>query len=195
VALSKKAKFAITQIGSKPNAEATLALLLTADDIPGNNWKMLDERSWRAGTIGPITAWGKRTRAAKNIVGWRSFEQQNSERWIWIQVVPYVSAEDARSALAGFHLVDGLPNSRAEVRVVSELALEGVLVEGVDAVRVHIQITSGPRGESEARYLYFAVDTFVAIWAFSSFGIAWDESEMFSLVTLQASRLKTAELP
>jgi hypothetical protein len=192
VALSRKTNFALAQIGQKSNAEATLALLLTAVDIPGGNWKMMDERSWRAGTVGPHSAWSKRTRAAKNIVGWRSFEQQSAEKWMWVQVVPYVSVEDASSALAHAELGDGIPNSGAEVHLVKQTTIEEFELEGVDAARVLIQSTSGPRGDSEARIIYSAVNSFVAVEAYSGLAGAWNEIDMSLIATLQASRLKTS---
>jgi hypothetical protein len=192
VPLSRRAKFAIAQLGKKPNAKASLALLLTVADLPGENWKVMDERSWRAGTVGPDTPWGQRTRAARNIVGWRSFEQQSAEKWMWIQVVPYVSDEDARSALAGATLGDGIPNSRAEVQLVNQVTIEDVEIDGVNAARVLVQSTSGPRGDSEARTIYSAVNSFVAVEAFSSFSGSWGEGEMSSIVTLQANRIKKA---
>jgi hypothetical protein len=191
--LPRRAQFAIAQLGSKRGADQSLARLLSADEIPGENWKKMDERSWRAGSIGPVTPWGQRSRAAKNVVGWRSFEKENGEKWIWIQVVPYVSNEDARSALGGATLGDGIANLRAEVRLVAQKFIEDAECEGLDAVRVLIQDTSGPRGENTARMIYGVVGSFLIVMAITSYSDSWTDSEVSSTVNLQARRIRSIE--
>ena len=84
---------------------------------------------------------------------------------MWIQVVPCVTDEDARSALAGVGLGDGIANPRAKVHLVAETVIDDAEIEGVDAVRVLLQDTSGPRGDSKARMVYAVVGSFVTVEA------------------------------
>ena len=78
MAIPKRLQFALAQLGPKPNRERSLSTLLDVDELPGNGWEVLDERTWRAGSIGKSTPWGDRAREAKDIVAWRSFAEGES---------------------------------------------------------------------------------------------------------------------
>jgi len=147
-----------------------MARLLSAGDLPGGLWKMMDERSWRTGSIGPATPCGQRSRAAKNVVVWRSFEKKDDEKWTWIQIVPFVSADYAKLDLEAAAQGDGIPNLRAEVRLVAQTFDEEAEYEGLNAVRVLTQDTSDPRGDNKARMIYCLVGSFLSVVACTSYG-------------------------
>ncbi len=187
--LPRRMKFAVAQIGPKPNGSASKALLLDCEDLPGEGWRVLNERTWRAGTIGPSTPWGDRTRAAKNIVAWRSFEQSAAKRWLWLEVAPFVSQDDALSALEGFSSNDLLKNLRADVAVTTQRSVTDIEVPGIDAVCLIEQDTNGPRGDGKAQMLLGVVDTKVVVAAFASLGDLWPREQITSVALSQAKRL------
>jgi hypothetical protein len=86
---------------ARRRARTVLARLLAAADLPGGPWRVLDQRTWRTGTIGSPTLWGDRARQAGSVTAWRSFRDAGAERWAWIQIAPLASAGDAESALSG----------------------------------------------------------------------------------------------
>jgi hypothetical protein len=97
----RRLQFAAAQVGPKAGKNEVLARLLAAADLPGGPWRVLDQRTWRTGTIGSPTLWGDRARQAGSVTAWRSFRDAGAERWAWIQIAPLASAGDAESALSG----------------------------------------------------------------------------------------------
>jgi hypothetical protein len=182
-------KFVTAQLGPKPNGSASKALLLDREDLPGEGWRVLDERTWRAGTIGPSTPWGDRSRAAKNVVAWRSFEQKTVSRWLWLEVAPFVSHDDALSAVKGLSSRDFLANLRAEVVVTREQTVNDLEIPGIDAVSLIEQETSGPRGLSTAQTFLGVVNEDVIVIAFSSLDEPWSREQITAVALSQAKCL------
>jgi len=89
-----------SSIGPKPGKRASLDFLVERDELPGDGWRQIDERTWRTGESGSDAGWAQRARERKSITGWRSFESKPTPRWVWVQVVPLASTDDAREALA-----------------------------------------------------------------------------------------------
>src|ERR1039457_1852787 len=94
-------RFAVAQLGRRAGARDALACLLGVEDLRGAGWRVLDERTWRTGVAEHAAPWGGQARAAGSVTAWRSFQDAAGRRWVWVQVMPLVSAQDALDALGG----------------------------------------------------------------------------------------------
>ena len=81
--IGKRLRFGLAQLGPKQGKGASLAMLIAPSDLPGSNWTLADERTWRAGTVGDSTPWSQRAKEAGCIAGWRSFKESSGQRWAW----------------------------------------------------------------------------------------------------------------
>ena len=184
-------RFAAAQLGRKAGARERLACLLTVLDLPGAGWRVLDERTWRTGVAGPVTPWGGRARAAGSVTAWRSFQDAAGRRWVWVQVMPLVSAQDALEALGG--IGDRLlGNARATVKLVREADVEVAPFAGASAVWAHEQHTAGPGGEGVSLLLAGVVAVSVVVVCASG-SPAWDWRAVSELAARQADHLAAGE--
>jgi hypothetical protein len=114
---------------SKRNNNASLEAILGTDEFPQFGWVTRGERTWRMGSRKVSTPASRRAGEQGRIECWRIFEHVGDDRWLWIQVSPFLTSEDAASMLEG--LEDRLePNSSATVSVLRqdvfcELSIDG----------------------------------------------------------------------
>ncbi|MBY8882288.1 hypothetical protein [Actinacidiphila acidipaludis] len=192
VALFQQVRFAYAQLAARSSKEAAMSRVLTAAELDGA-WQTLDQRAWLTGHGGPATDWGRRAREGGSVTAWRSFHD-GAGRWVWVQVVPLASAEDAASALAEVGK-RSLANPRSEVRVVLEQNVPLEPFPGASAVWAHEQHTRplakpGPDGVS--LLLAAAVGHHVIVLALSGTP-AWDWEAASALAARQAARLTVPE--
>ena len=124
----------LAQVGPKRGSRGALERLLSVGELPGAGWKVIDQRTWRTG-LGGRSAWQANARAVGSLTAWRSFEQANASRYLWVQVTPLASPADAEQALADLE-EHALANPRfgdvvGERRTVS-LPLHDVVATGVE---------------------------------------------------------------
>lgn len=183
----RRIQFVTAQLGRKPGKHLALAHLLDAGDLPDDTWRVIDERTWRTGEIGPAAPWAERARLAGSVTAWRSFRSKTAAKWTWIQVAQLASAEDAETALTS---IGGrrLANLRARVRLVSETAVPMEPFAGASAVWALEQRTDGPGGPGVSLMLAAAIGDWL-----TAMGLAgspeWDWHSAVRLATLQAERL------
>jgi hypothetical protein len=179
--------FVAAQLASRPGARQALARVLSAGDLPGDGWSVIDERTWRTGIAGPATGWGRRARAAGSVTAWRSFQAASAQRWCWDQVVPLVSAADALSALD--EAADrGIGNPRASVTVTRGHDAGIGAFPGAGNVRAREQHTTGPGGDGVAMMLAAACGTYLIVVSGSG-SPQWTWEEMISVARRQAALL------
>ncbi len=65
----RRVQFVTAQLGHKAGKDEVLARMLGADDLPDGPWRMMDQRTWRTGVIGPATEWGERARQVGSLTG------------------------------------------------------------------------------------------------------------------------------
>ena len=181
--------FVAAQMSAGPGARRALARVVTAGDLPGGGWSVLDERTWRTGMSGPATGWGRRARAEGSVTAWRSFKAAPAKRWCWVQVVPLVSEADALSALD--EVGDrGIRNLRARVTVVREHDADIGAFPGAGKVRAHEQHTTGPDGEGAALMLAAACGRYMIVVSGSG-APEWTWDEMVPVAARQAALMAT----
>ncbi len=133
-------RFVLSQLGPKAGGKDALSSLVDTATLPGGDWSVLDERTWRTGRQKPAEPWAERAAANGSITAWRSFRSER--RSLWLQLVPTASPDDARAALAVVPAAF-LANLHSQVRLDSESDVEPPDVPGADAVWAHEQHTSG----------------------------------------------------
>lgn len=144
-------------------------MLLVPGDL-GAGWRQVADRSWRSG-IGRSEA-AQRARAARSVTVWRSFRTTDRSGWLWCQVTPLGSEQDASEAMTrlGERYVR---NVRAEVALRSERQLEPPHVPGADEVWAREQRTTGRAGEGASLLLGVRVGVVVGVVALSGRAASW----------------------
>lgn len=165
-------------------------LLLSMGDIPGERWRQIDQRLWRAGE-GVDADWARLARRSKSLTGWRSFEQRGNRRWIWTQASIPPTREAAQSAIADTPK-RMLTNLRSEVAVRQGVEMDPPPILGAGEVWAREDRTSGPHGAGLAKYLVWTVRNVISAAAWSGFGDAWTWDSVADLAAVQTSRITDA---
>ena len=166
-------------------------MLLTLDDLPGEGWRALDERTWRTGRGGTRTDWAKQARDAKSITAWRSFEQVGEQRGLWCEVVPLASQEDAEAALGAVPEM-GLRNLGAKVRLTNRREVAVPPPAGGSRVWAREETTEGANGIGRALYLAWSYQQMLNILACSGGEDRWDWPQVQALAEAQTTRVEAA---
>lgn len=165
-------------------------LLLTVKDLPGAQWRQMDERLWRTG-VGTDADWARLARESKSRTGWRSFEQGCAHRWMWTQATILPTAEAAQSAFA-----DApnrmMANLRSAVAVEESHQKQPPTIVGASTVWAREDRTSGDMGDGQALYLVWAVDNVLSAAAWSGFADSWTWSSVAELAAVQTNRIAAA---
>jgi hypothetical protein len=170
---------------------ASLAMLLKPDELPGAGWKKLDQRAWRTGFFPNPSEAARRARDVESVSAIRSFEQANS-RWVWIEVIPFVSAPDAESMLPTLPALF-VSNPRAKVTVTTERRLDPHEAPDVASYPfVYEQSTVGQRGAGVSRYVAGTVGHIVFIVAFSALSADVSWADVAAVAAAQTSKISKA---
>lgn len=183
----RRVQFVKAQLGHKAGKGEALARVLSESDMPEGPWRVLDQRTWRTGEIGPATAWGDRARQAGSVTAWRSFRHVTGSRGAWIQVMPMASEADAGAVLAGLG-ERLLANLRSRGRLVSQRDVPMEPFAGASAVWAREQHTESRDGPGVVLMLAGAVSHWLVIVCLSG-SPAWDWQSAQELAALQAARL------
>jgi hypothetical protein len=184
-------QFAIGQFGKRSVRMSSLAMLLDESELPDADWTLLHERSWRTGAGGMKS---EEVRAAHRIgtfTAIRLFEHVFRNRWVWIEVMPFASAQDAQSAVPKIRT--GLvSNPNATVTVIEERTIEDQEVPGLAHPLVFEQVTTGRNGRGAARYIGGHVDRVLFLVSTSASEAGWPWNEVTSLASLQCLKIQNA---
>jgi hypothetical protein len=183
-------QYLIAQFGPTAARRLSQAMLLEPAELAGSGWVALDQKIWRTGTGNRTSDAGRRAHRAQTFTAMRSFRQATPSRWLWVEVVPYVSAQDALSVLPTLP-ARFVPNPKAEVTVVSEQFVEPSAAPEVAAFPfIYEQLTTGRHGPSAARYVAGHVEQVVFVVACSALDAAWPWSDVAAVAFSQESRIR-----
>jgi hypothetical protein len=124
-------------------------MLPTVEDLPADGWKVLDQRTWRTGKMGPRSEVKKRAGSKGAVTAWRSFEHSGRSQWLWAQIIPLTSHDDALVALDEA-MKQGTRNPNAEVKVTGETQVEPPTVPAAASSWALEQHTSDSKGSHTA---------------------------------------------
>jgi len=178
-------RFVLAQVGRKPGAREQLASLLDVADLPGEGWREADSRTWRTGRQTPDQEWARRASALGSITAWRSFT--NGGRWLWVQVTPLATEEDARAALAQAQ-AQGLKNANAAVRLIEESEVGPPEIPAASEAWARRQRTAGEQGEGTVLMVGFVQGTHLVVLSASG-DPEWTWTSVADLLSAQSSRL------
>ena len=188
MSLVRRVRWAASHISSK-RASEEFGRVLTADSLPGDNWRVLDQRAWKTGKSGATEPWAMRARQANLITVWRSFEQTAASSWLWVQLTELVSEDDADEALRA--VPDRfLRNTRADVEVISHRNVETTPVDRQRSAWALEQETMSPRGPGLALYLAFVIDSSLVALAVSGDEQSWTWDEHHTVASAQAALVR-----
>jgi hypothetical protein len=120
---------------------------------------------------------------------WRSFEKKDPVMGLWLQVTPLASRSDADLAVPRDR-PQFISNPKSEVQVESESSNKELVIDGLDNVFAYQKITRGAFGAGYSRYACGNVENFVVLAGCSKRGEDWDWSEIATIVSLQARKIR-----
>jgi len=183
-------RFVAAQIGPKPGKKRSLTMLLDLSELPGDDWKMLDQRTWRTGIATPIPDWTKRANEAGSVTAWRSFGQKTGpSQTIWTQVTPFVSADDAQSALTDTPK-NMMRNLWAEVSPTSERVIEDYSIPDVTSQWFYEQEALSSEGASTSRFVAATVAEWLFVVACAGLDGTWIWADVITLASTQARKIR-----
>jgi hypothetical protein len=190
VEASKRLDFLLSQIGPKPGRKRALASLLDPAELPGEPWRVLDQRTWRAGQ-GGSAPWQVRARVAKSMVAWRSFTRPNEpgSAALWIETVQLGTPEDAREALATLP-ASLLKNRRDQVEVLSEREVDGPAIAGADVQWCLEQVTRKKGYDNTScKFAGGTLSSWMFVLMCGGLGSGWGWEDVVALTSKQAGKL------
>jgi hypothetical protein len=152
---------------------------------------MLDERTFRTGSIGGSSAAARAAGREGSVTAWRSFEQSAESRWAWVEVIPYRSIDEAVGAVPNLSK-SFVTNNLSQVKVVGERSVEGMEVPNLTNVWAFEQSTYGKMGESKTRYLAGNVDQVLILVSCSGYSDGWPWDEVRTLTSNVGLKIREA---
>jgi hypothetical protein len=170
----------------------SFSLLLTADDLPGDGWEVVEERSWPTGQSDATRAESRRAAASGGMTAWRKLAGPGQDEG-WVEVVPYASPADAlvaRRRIATYFVgVVPAGESVVEERVVDRE------VAGLVDPWILDKTTSGPAGHRRARTVAGALGSMLVLTCLAGPADRWTWDDVVSLATRQVDRVSRAVGP
>jgi hypothetical protein len=186
------AEWLLAKVGQRRSeARRSLAMLPTVEDLPADGWKVLDQHTWRTGKLGPRSEVKKRAAAQGAVTAWRSFENGGRSRWLWAQIIPLITHDDALVAMSEAK-AGGMRNPNAGVTVAGETEVEAPAVSGVVASWALDQHTSDAKGQHIARLFGACIGRVVFILAASGW-TDWSWAEVAAVAESTGKRLRSVE--
>lgn len=177
----------LSQVGRKPGSVEARGRLLAPADLPGPDWKILDERTWRTGSDA-TAEWQLRAKASGSVTAWRSFEQGGHDRWVWIQTTPAANGDDALAALSDIP-ARMLANMRATAKLLDERQVQPPAPLTAATGWAVEQRTQGAKGESTSLILASVCGRTVIVVAASGPSEAWTWDQVGDIAQQVSTRV------
>lgn len=181
-------KVLISQWGNWSQRQESKAMLLEPSELPGDGWKVSGGRSWRPGFDDYRDERSQRARLTGEYISLRYFEQPKNLRWLWTQVLPFASEEDAIDALP--HL-PGRMNRNSERAFAESKIIGDLRVADVAHSIVFEESSTGLAGPGVGKYVCGNVNHIVFVVGCAMLGDEWPWSDVIVLAELQARKVES----
>jgi hypothetical protein len=162
-------------------------MLLEKHELPGDGWKVTGGRTWRPGYGANPNERYQRANRTGEFIALRFFEQSDSGRWLWTQVMPFASPLDAIEALSDLpDIVKGNPQRS----VTMTKTIEDQSIESVTHSLFFEQSSTGIEGPGVERFVAGSIERVVFTVACSKFNEAWPWSEVSVIAVNQANKIR-----
>jgi hypothetical protein len=183
--------YLLSEFFNRNKSRSSRMMLLDTSDLPGDEWRVQGKRSWRTGVqLKRSNERSLRAYETGSFTAWRDYRQVVPvERSIWIEVIPYASAEDAETEiplLRSHFVMRNDPRSK----VTEERKIDDLPISGVTNTFIYEQITLGRRGPGIARYAAGSVEHIVFLLACFSHGEFWSWSDVTETAAKQANKIR-----
>lgn len=188
----KNAQFLISQVGSGAKRRAALSLLLEPTDIPGGDWEIYNEKSWRAGRFGQGDANRRRRQTGLfNVMRTYKNSLPDATGAIFVEIRQYGSEADALTELPTTRLsLSPSPTHRGATLTEATLIEVPNRSEPSSAFCIEQCISDGDRLNTH-RCVVDLVGQVVFLTDFVTLGEGRSWDEVLELSRMQASRIRT----
>lgn len=179
------------KFGLKKRRIDALNALLKDWDLPGGEWNLHDERTWRFDEYPHLRRSDVVDRGLEHggIVAWRSFANDDGHSSLWVQFMPYASIEDAEATIP-HDSTSFVKNSAFDGEVGETLEVSGYELPGIDHASFFEETISTPRGRGSAKRICGNVKNlrFTVASAASGDGLSWED--LISIATQQVKKIE-----
>ena len=176
--------------GGKQARRRSFSLLLETRELPGDEWRMLGERSWRTG-VGFRTEAARRARQARTITVVRYFKCPARSRWLWVEVIPYANTGDAQTAVSHFESMLS-PNPYSVAKATIEHRVEGVDIPEISEPWLYEQAGSRKKLKASSLLIGGNIEQIAFVVCASGPDRAWAWEDVVPIATAQSLKLKRA---
>lgn len=186
----------IGQIGRRSEKRRSLGLLLSIQDLPGDGWRQTDQSGWRSGVDVRRTPGGRRAYKTGAFVALRHFWQKSPSRALWVQLLPYATADDALDYVRKFRSTliprnHGVGRRNPGLVRLEEKIVDGLILPGAEnAVALETLYARGDRRGCQ-RTICAKVGNVPFVTSGSAWGDGWDWDELITLASMQANRIRS----
>jgi hypothetical protein len=183
--------YGISMLGRWSPRINSLNALLTVSELPGNGWRILDERTWKFSEFPNLKKGETTDRAVKagGFIAWRSFKRNEPYSGLWVQINPYASVQDAEASIPD-NLSQFSKNPAFEGEVGEERPIGEFKLPGIEHATFFERSTSGGRGNSTTRVVCGNVHNAVFVLACSVTGEGLPWEAMISIATKQVKKIE-----
>jgi hypothetical protein len=182
-------KFALAQIGSKSSRQSSKLMVLERDEIPGGNWWLKRNRSWRVGMFSRSDPVSRRAFEAGTFVSMRIFERVRSKQNLLLEIIPTASIGDAELMLSDME--NRLERRPSDARkVLGTRVIRNHEVPGVANAWVYERETRGNKGSIVGRYIAGNVRHVVFLVETMGFVEPWPWTEVNAVAALQKGKVE-----
>jgi hypothetical protein len=180
----------VAQAVVQPNKKASIALVLTPDEIPGGGWTTYLKRDIPAHSFDARDPIKIRVKNLQYTTSRRSFKKPPTSKLIFIEVTPLATPADAQSWTLS-------ARSRQEKKLIGLAdvfdfrVLDHLDVSNVDAFEGYSFSTNRPRGILKTLALAASIGNIHLTVACSDFDQSWTIKEVLEVESAQVEKIRT----
>ncbi len=179
----------IAQFGKGSERRLSLSMLVDPGELPGDGWNIKGGTSWRIGKDGQHDAASLRARKRGSFAAMRTFEQQNSSRWVLVKVIPMASSEDALLALPNTNL-NLVTKGKSNAVIGAEGSVSLDVDMGLSNAKAIEMSVSGSNETAKYRYVVGTVDRVISLICCVGLEEGWSWQEIQMVTAAQVRKIR-----